>query len=396
MTKTALLFCPTPTGGLAEHAYYQGHALQKLGLEVVYLTSGKYLPGKDLQCSRHSILLDMPGSEFTKWIRRPWQLFVWVGNHWILALWVLLRRPEFVLLESYSEYLSPLWIWPHWLLAVCFGVRYVANFHDPIRGRLAGPAWWHAWSCSLAYKPISVGLVHGPLKPEAKVPPRVQIVEVPVGIYDIEPTKATRAETRRKWGAMDQQRVFLAFGQVRDGKNLHLAIQALHHNTDSFLVIAGPVRSASDRSYKFYQDLAAQLGVTERCCFREGFVPNNELGALFDAADFVLLTYSGGFHSQSGVLNIAARARKPVLASAAPGPLVNAVSRYGLGVVIEPDSLEALVVGIRHLVSKEMRPRWDDYEQYAAWDVNVRKLLEALDRHGSSMPRTGTKTLTSA
>ena len=66
-----------------------------------------------------------------------------IGCQWRLAWEVVCRRPDVVLLSSYSEYLAPFWVLPHWILAKCFGVTYVANLHDPVRDYVVGPQWWH-------------------------------------------------------------------------------------------------------------------------------------------------------------------------------------------------------------------------------------------------------------
>jgi len=373
-----LLFAPTPAGGLAEHAYYQARALHKMGAQVSCLTTRTFLAGRKLEFGVCRILREMPPSSLPKWVRRPWQVLALVSNEWLLALWILFLRPDFVLLETYSEYLSPLWVWPHWLLTSSLGILYAANLHDPVRKGLIGPPWWHKWSFTLAYKPISVALVHGKLKPEAKVPNWVRSVEVPVGLYDKPVSRLPRDVIRDRWGVKQNHKVFLSFGFVRDGKNLDMAIRALREVPQAFLVIAGSAASTSDRPFAFYRQLAADLAVSDRCLLQEGFVPDDELGAMFEGADFVLLTYSASFHSQSGVLNIAARARKPVLASSAPGPLVDSVRRFNLGILVEPDSDAAVVRGFQELITSQLRPLWAEYEQHAGWQVNVRKLLEAV------------------
>jgi len=381
--KKALIFAPTPYGGLAEHVFYQARALHKLEMEVTCLTTKTFLPGREGGFKIHRCLFDMPQSRLPKIFRRPAQLFSLVVNELLLAWRILWFRPNFVLLETYAEYLSPFWIWPHLFLAKRLGVCYAANLHDPVRKGLIGPTWWHDLSVRLAYRPLKVALVHGPIKPEAKVPAWVKVVEVPVGLYDITPANISRAKIRQRWGAHEKHKVFLSFGFVRDGKNLDLAVRALKEVPDAFLVIAGSVAAASDRPFAFYRQLAIELQVAERCFLTEGFVSDDELGALFDGTDFVLLTYSGLFHSQSGVLNIAARARKPVLASSAPGPLVDAVHRFELGTVIEPDSYGAVVEGMRALTNWAFQPGWDEYEKYAGWETNVRKLLDGVREFAS-------------
>lgn len=118
--------------------------------------------------------------------------------------------------------------------------------------------------------------------------------------------------------------------------------------------------------------------MAERCRFFEGFIADSELGKYFAGTDFVLLTYAASFCSQSGVLNVAARARKPVLASGSPSPLVNSVRAFNLGVIVAPDSADATWDGMRLLMSSPPTPRWDEYEQVASWGANARGILEAM------------------
>jgi hypothetical protein len=65
------------------------------------------------------------------------------------------------------------------------------------------------------------------------------------------------------------------------------------------------------------------------------------------------------------------------LASAAPGPLIESVKKFNLGVTVEPDSVEAMAQGMCHLASTHPQAHWDDYEAGASWSVNARNLCEA-------------------
>jgi len=90
---------------------------------------------------------------------------------------------------------------------------------------------------------------------------------------------------RNEWGVLPGQKVFLSFGYVRDGKNIDLAIKALKQVPQAFLVIVGSVASTKDKPFQYYRDLAAEVGVEERCRFFEGFISDEELGRYFSAAD---------------------------------------------------------------------------------------------------------------
>ena len=372
-----LFFSPSSIGGIAEHTFHQATALEKSGSKVICLVPPAFRSGRKTEFERVVCLINpvqAGGQGVVRKIRLAWRI---IANYWVLAWQVIKRRPDLVLLDSYVEYLSPLWVWPHWLLSRLLSVKYAANLHDPVRNYAVGPQWWHRLSVRLAYLPLDFVIVHDELAESAAVPRSVQVVKAPHGLYEIPESVTDEATIRREWGVRDGRKVFLAFGFVRNGKNLDLAIQALRSVPEAFLVVAGSVASSKDKAFTFYRELAANLGVKERCRFFEGFVADADVGKYFAGADFVLLTYASSFHSQSGVLNLAARARKAVLASASPSSLIESVKKFNLGVTVEPDSVEAMVRGMRLLISAYPQARWDDYEATASWSVNARNLCEA-------------------
>ena len=151
--------------------------------------------------------------------------------------------------------------------------------------------------------------------------------------------------------------VFLAFGQIRDGKNLDLFLRAMtrlpHHVK---LLVAGKGDSGSSKPPEFYQNLAQELGVADRCRWDIRRIPEEEVGDIFAACDLVLVTYSANFRSASGVLNAAVSARKLVLASSGSGPLKTVVEKYHLGVFVEPDDLEETLRGALQLMDALSSP----------------------------------------
>lgn len=377
MSPTILLFSPSVSGGIAEHTFYQANALEQAGAKVTCLVAPSFLDGRATVFETITCLSDPvseDGSRFVKKIRMAWRI---IASRLALAWQIWKRQPDLVLLDSYVEYLAPFWVWPHWLLARFWGVRFAANLHDPMRDYQVGPAWWHRWSVRLAYLPLDFVLVHDQLPEPSPVPPRVRVVQAPVGVYEISGPQVNAEEIRRSWGVKAGQKVFLAFGYVRDGKNLDLVVRALPQIPEAFLVVAGSVASGKDKPFDFYRGLSAQLGVADRCHFAGGFVADEDLGKYFAGADFVLLTYAATFHSQSGVLNIAARARKPVLASASPSPLIESVRKFQLGIAVEPDSAATIVTGMKQLLAAPPSSHWEHYEAAASWSANAQGVLQA-------------------
>ena len=479
-----LIYCPTLIGGIAEHAHYQAMSFAR---QVKYMPCADWkillLSGKGFLDDRHvgyekADVFDAQFSVFSSFGGRLGQLvdrsLKMIVDQWRLAWEVMMRRPDVVLLASYSEYLAPLWVLPHWILAKLFGIVYVANLHDPVRDYVVGPKWWHDLSVRMAYWPISVGVVHQRLPEPSPVPKHVHVVEAPVGVYDLQESPEDPEAIRAGWGVAGRNSerlkeypttedtestegsqgnaqetsagaafshpttselarvsenalqprfaschasstatshsllatasevpslatsysphattaspevVFLAFGFIRDNKNLDLVIHALVDNPSAILVVMGRAQSKKDKPFDFYRDLAVELGVQNRVKFFDGFVPDEKLASYFAAADVVVLTYDKSFHSQSGVLNVAARARRPVLASAGESPLKDCVEKFRLGVFVEPDDMRALKQGIKKISSCELRaasgePDWQGYEAFASWDVNVAKILDAVE-----------------
>ncbi len=365
-------------GGLAEYAYCQAEALSKSGAEIIFVSTPDFLNGRPVAFAKREFIGGWIRLESSDWPKKLILLWNYSVCRLVLAWHVAKHRPDLVFLHNFVEYMAPLWIWPHLFLAKVFGNRYAANLHDPVRSYAVGPKWWHRWSVWLAYLPLEFVTIHEALADPSMVPKRIRTVFVPHGLYEISPGGFDPASIRAEWGVAPGQKVFLAFGFVRDAKNLDLSIRALAQAPKAFLVVAGSVVSPKDRQFSDYRALADELGVAGRCRFFEGFVDDAELGKYFAGADFVLLTYASSFHSQSGVLNLAARARKQVLASGSPSALVETVKKFDLGIVVAPDSLDAVVGGMKSLLIQESKPRWDEYEGFASWAVNAAEVLKAV------------------
>jgi glycosyltransferase involved in cell wall biosynthesis len=369
-----LIHCPASQGGIAEYTHYQARALKDLGVDVEVLASPDFLAGRTLPYAVTRALPEAPKGPAG--LARSLRHALWLLRvPWILARHVWRTRPGAVLLASYSEYLSPLWIWPHLLLRRALGLRYGANLHDPVRDFQLGPRWWHRLSVALAYRGLDYVIVHRPGPPPGTVPSWIAVYEAPHGIYDLPSSDAPTG--RPTVDIPPGARVVLCFGHIRDNKNIDLLIKAIAPLAQLHLVVAGPPPAAGQRPTDFYRALSRTLGVAGRVHILAEHISEADAARLFARADWIATTYAATFLSQSGVLNIAARARKQVLASSGPSPLRAAVERYGLGVFVEPDSTEAIVEGLRALMDNAPSADWEGYERFASWETNARVVLEA-------------------
>jgi glycosyltransferase involved in cell wall biosynthesis len=386
-----LIHSPTAVGGLAEHSHYQARAFRAAGADVTVLCGREFVQKRRVDYSVAEVYRAMPQrpedeNRVQKFLRLARMVSTLLRTQWRFAWEVWRRRPDFVLMESYMEYLAPLWIWPHCFLAKFAGITFVANLHDPVRDFQVGPKWWHALSVQMGFLPLSIAVVHRHLPDRSIVPAHVEVIEAPVGVYDLAEIKTNPAMVRQEWQVASDSIVFLAFGFIRNNKNVDLLLRALAETPRAFLVVMGQAQSSGQKPLQFYRDLAAEIGVIARVRFREEFVPDEALPGYFAAADVIAITYNKYFYSQSGVLNLAAGARKPVLASSGDGPLKDAVTRFSLGEFVEPDNLEALIAGMEKLCTAAdtwdatPAPDWNGYESYASWATNANVILEAVSQ----------------
>lgn len=301
------------------------------------------------------------------------------------------HRPGFaevvVLFDCYKEYFALFWIWPLRRLAKK-GVLIGTIAHDPVRDFVVGPLWWHRWSVRLGYSFVRYVFAHDntPVDFGGKRPKGIEVQPIPFGTYPLCPPRVGREEVRTRLGFAASDIVFFAFGQIRDGKNLDLFLRAMTKLPENVkLLLAGKGHSGSSKPPEFYKDLAGELGVAERCRFEIRRIPDQEVGELFNAIDFILLTYSAKFRSMSAVLATALSARKPVLASSGSGPLKSTVEKYQLGVFVEPDDYQEIVRGSMQLMdalaptasSILLEPAWDRYQSENSWEENARRVLNA-------------------
>lgn len=97
----------------------------------------------------------------------------------------------------------------------------------------------------------------------------------------------------------ENEKIVLFFGSIRRYKGLDILIHALSKVKKILparLVIAGSLWEPWDR----YENLIRQLGLTDDVIKLIGYVPADQVGSLFSAADLVVLPYTH-FASQSGV-----------------------------------------------------------------------------------------------
>jgi glycosyltransferase involved in cell wall biosynthesis len=136
--------------------------------------------------------------------------------------------------------------------------------------------------------------------------------------------------------------VMLFFGFVRKYKGLEYLIRAMPEvlrNITAQLLIVGEFWEAREP----YQRMIEELGLQRSVQVVDHYVPNEEVGLYFSAADVVVLPYADA--TQSAVVSLAYAFDKPVITTAVGG-LPEVVADGETGFVVPPRDHEALAAAI--------------------------------------------------
>ena len=372
--------CEADSGGIAEYAIRQVAALAEAGLEVTFLCRPSF-PVERLQGCRVDACLPKSPEGGPRWKKIADRINDGRRIAKVVSAAALEQRADTVLMACYSEYFSPFWA-PMYLRLAKSGIPIGTIAHDPVRDYVLGPLWWHRWSVRQGYSFVRDVFVHddtavdfGGPKPEG-----IRVHRIPHGPFEVTPPRVGREAMRARLGFAEKDRVFLSFGQIRDGKNLDRFLRAMAQlSPEVKLLVVGSSGGGAQRQPEEYRKMAEDLGIADRCVWDIRYIPEEETGDLFSAADFVLMTYSARFRSASGVLNTAVSCRKPVLASSGDGPLKSAVSEYGLGIFVPPDDDGMILDGAQRLLEEPTAPEWGRYEQENSWEENARRVKRVFD-----------------
>lgn len=377
-----LYYSPASYGGIADYAHEQANALVDLGVDVTLLSTPKYPTNRG---EKYKIITNLqellPARPLPhKAFKIAHYISVTLGNFRKLANFIEKHNFQYILLGSYTEYLAPLWCKRLQQLAKK-GVIFGAIVHDPVRDFILGPVWWHRWSIACGYSFLREAFVHEAIKLDTVRPmPNLRTTVIPHGPYHFPQATVSKEETRANLGLPSNAKVMLAFGHIRDNKNLDLVIRAMTPNPDVYLIVAGKEHSSGQKLVSYYQDLAKTVGVAERCRWLIRFIPDTEVANLFTASDLVVLTYSKTFRSASGVLNTAVSYRKPCLASGGEGPLCSVVKNYQLGIWVEPDNVDSIINGIKNWLEQPLNPEWEKYFEENSWVKNAKLIIHCLSQ----------------
>ena len=201
--------------------------------------------------------------------------------------------------------------------------------------------WWDRPLARLALSSGSGFIVHSQQEADdlLSLLPRPEVRITPHPTYQaVGQTALDVATARRELNLEVDQRVLLFFGFVRPYKGLDVLLEALpaiRHECPVHLLIVGETWGGDARLATQMEQLKSSPDVT----IVDQYVPNEDLGRYFGAADVVVLPYRSA--TQSGVVQLAFGFGKPVITTRVGG-LAEVVSDGINGLIVPPDDPLAL------------------------------------------------------
>ncbi len=209
--------------------------------------------------------------------------------------------------------------------------------------------------------------------------PKMPAVYTPHPLYDNYGTHQSKKEARRLLNINERDRVILFFGFIRPYKGLDILLEALAdsriRDLGVKLLLAG----------EFYGDPAPYLDLIKRYKLEEfifmhtDFIPNQEVGRYFSAADCVVLPYRSA--TQSGITQVAYHFDLPMIVSNVGG-LPELVHNEYVGYVVEPNARQ-IADGIfsfyQHDKEQQFRTNIIDEKRKYSWDTFGSEILKLAD-----------------
>ncbi len=178
-------------------------------------------------------------------------------------------------------------------------------------------------------------------------------------------------------------RVLLFFGLVRAYKGLDVLLQAIARvgeTLDATLLIVGEFYEDRRR----YDALIAQLGIGKRVRIVDRYVPDDEVGVYFCAADLVVLPYKSA--TQSGIAQTAFAFERPVVVTAVGG-LPDVVRDGVTGYVVPPADPAALASAVTNFFAGDDATRMASAIRAEAPRFSWAACAQALVDVGARVPR---------
>ena len=235
---------------------------------------------------------------------------------WLMTFWRIRRyRPDAIILQWWTTFWAPVWFVLGVLDRLFLQRPLITICHNVLPHEVR---WWDAFLTKVVLRWSTRFIVQSASEKERLLTliPNASISVVPHPVYDMfADQRIPRDEARRQLGLPLDTPALLFFGIVREYKGLRDVLVALPQVRERLgevmLLIAGEFWDDKQP----YLEVIDQLGLEDIVVVDDRYIPNEEVGAYFSAADVLVAPYHRV--TGSGVVNMAMGFGLPVIMTAA-------------------------------------------------------------------------------
>ena len=184
-------------------------------------------------------------------------------------------------------------------------------------------------------------------------------------------------EIRKHFGIAGN--VLLFFGFIREYKGLKYLLEAIPKVLPTLpvtLLVVGEFWKDKD----YYLDLVDKLSIKKNVIFVDEYVPNEEVGKYFSAADLVVQPYVSA--TGSGIIQIAFGFHKPVVATRV-GCLPEVVKDGETGYLVSPESSSQIASAIINFFQKKQAEEFAENIRKDNYRFSWNRMLDVVDELAS-------------
>ena len=358
-------------GGIAHHTtLLVRHLREQHSVDFISFKSqypGWLFPGKtDRDPSTDTL------AEPCEYILSPMDPISWIRT----AYRVRNTRPDLVILPWWIPFWAPAWFVVAFLASIGRTHRTVFVCHNVF------PHERHWWDRPLAHLALSRGdqfIVHSQQDADHL------LSLFPIAKYSVSPLPTfgigggdtvSKDVARQQLGLLLDQPVLLFFGFVRPYKGLDVLLDAMPLVMDQLptahLLIVGEMWKDKTE----YLAQIERLGIADNLTIVDQYVPNEELGLYFGAADVVVLPYRSA--TQSAVVQLAFAYGKPVITTNVGG-LAEAVVDGVNGLVVAAGDSRILKQAILRFFASDLKvtskTKVSRTQDLHSWEIYTHGLL---------------------
>lgn len=207
---------------------------------------------------------------------------------------------------------------------------------------------------------------------------------IPHPLYENYPPALSKIEARKKLNLPVNEKILLFFGLIRSYKGLDILLQAIaNENLKSknfYVLIAGEFYDDKDK----YLQLIQQLNIQDKIILHDKYIPDEEVGLYFSAADVVVQPYKSA--TNSGVSMVSYFYDKPII-STNVGGLKEIVINEKTGWLCEPNA-QSVSHAIQKFLNTTNIETFENnirlFKQQFSWENFADKTIQLIEKIDNS------------